>query len=156
MSQIRGKGTKPEFIVRSLLHRWGFRFRVNKADMPGKPDIVLRKYGAVIFVHGCFWHRHRGCPRTTTPSTRRQFWEKKFRDNVERDQRNRRQLRRLGWRVITVWECQIQKDPVKAVLRVARNLSGERKSTATVYPTPTKKEVMKVAERKAAYARKRC
>ena len=108
MSRISGKNTKPELAVRSLLHRQGFRFRVNRKDLPGKPDIVLKKHKAVIFVHGCFWHRHKGCNDTSTPKTRTQFWQKKFDENVARDKRNIRALRESGWNVIVVWECEIK------------------------------------------------
>jgi len=106
MSRIRGRDTKPEKVVRSLLHRMGYRFRLHHGDLPGRPDIVLPKYRTVVFVHGCFWHRHRNCQYAYTPKSRTEFWTKKFEYNVRRDQRARRQLNRLGWRVITVWECQ--------------------------------------------------
>ena len=106
MSRIRGKNTTPEMIVRRAAHRLGLRFRIHRRDMPGTPDIVLRKYDLVIFVHGCFWHRHEGCRRCTTPKTRVAFWNEKFRKNVERDQRDGDALRKRGWNVLTVWECQ--------------------------------------------------
>jgi len=106
MAGIRSRDTKPEIIVRSTLHRMGYRFRLHRRDLPGSPDIVLPKYRTAIFVHGCFWHRHRGCKYAYSPKSRVSFWEQKFRDNVERDRRVQRQLRRLGWRVIIVWECQ--------------------------------------------------
>ena len=108
MSRISGKNTKPELAVRSLLHRQGFRFRVNRTDLPGKPDIVLKKHKTVVFVHGCFWHRHKGCSDASTPKTRTQFWQKKFDGNVARDKRNVRALRESGWNVIVVWECEIK------------------------------------------------
>jgi DNA mismatch endonuclease, patch repair protein len=106
MSRIRGRDTQPERAVRSALHRAGYRFRLHRKDLPGRPDIVLPKHRTVVFVHGCFWHRHPGCRFAYTPKSRADFWAAKFLANVERDQRNRRDLRRLGWRVITVWECQ--------------------------------------------------
>ena len=106
MSRIRSRDTKPEKIVRSLLHRMGYRFRLHRKDLPGKPDIVLPKYQTVIFVHGCFWHRHPRCRFAYTPRSRVRFWQKKFADNIARDKRVRQQLRRLGWKVIVVWECQ--------------------------------------------------
>lgn len=108
MSRIRSHDTKPEMVVRSLLHNMGYRFTVNGPKnrlLPGKPDIVLPKYRTVIFVHGCFWHRHRGCEGTTTPKTRTDWWEAKFAGNVERDLRNQKLLRKLGWRVVVIWEC---------------------------------------------------
>ena len=107
MSNIRGKDTKPELLVRSFLHRSGFRFRLHRKDLPGRPDFVLPRYRTVIFVHGCFWHRHPGCPKATVPEVRKEFWEEKFRRNVERDRRSRRALEDLGWRVIVLWECRI-------------------------------------------------
>lgn len=107
MSRIRGRDTLPERAVRSALHRAGYRFRLHRKDLPGRPDIVLPKHSIVVFVHGCFWHRHPGCRFAYTPKSRITFWQQKFDGNVERDRRNVRALRALGWRVITVWECQI-------------------------------------------------
>lgn len=111
MSRIRGKDTKPELMLRSLLHRAGFRFRLHVPDLPGKPDIVLPKYRTVIFVHGCFWHRHDGCANATMPKTRPEFWQEKFRRTVERDHEKQTQLEDAGWRVLTVWECELKNDP---------------------------------------------
>ena len=107
MSRIRGKNTGPEIVVRSVLHRMGYRFRIHAKDLPGKPDVVLAKYQTVIFVHGCFWHRHRGCKNCTTPTNRREWWLEKLRGNAERDKMHARSLRRLGWRAIVVWECEV-------------------------------------------------
>lgn len=107
MSGIRGKDTKPEIAVRSFLHRAGLRFRKDVRDLPGRPDIVLPKWGAVVFVHGCFWHRHRGCRFSYNPKSRRAFWQQKFRDNVARDRRNLSALKKQGWRVFVIWECEI-------------------------------------------------
>ena len=107
MSRIRGTDTKPEILVRSMLHRAGYRFRKNVKTLPGKPDIVLPKYKTVIFVHGCFWHRHKNCKDATTPKTNKAFWNKKFERNVANDKKHARELKKLGWRVITVWECQV-------------------------------------------------
>ena len=123
MSRIRGKDTKPEIAVRSILHRMGYRFRLHRRDLPGNPDIVLPKYHTVILVHGCFWHRHRGCKYAYTPKSRVDFWQKKFTENVERDKRNRKALRQEGWKVVVVWECELR-DPDKLVLRLAREISG--------------------------------
>ncbi len=105
MARIRGRDTKPERIVRSHLHQAGLRFRLHARALPGRPDIVLKRWKAVVFVHGCFWHRHRGCPMATTPSTNPEFWRRKFEENVSRDARNVAALRSLGWRVFIVWEC---------------------------------------------------
>lgn len=110
MSRVRGKNTIPEILLRKRLHRDGYRFRLHTPDLPGKPDIVLKKYKAVIFVHGCFWHRHKDCPNATVPKTNTRFWLDKFRATVERDQRKQKELEKAGWQVITVWECQLQKD----------------------------------------------
>lgn len=107
MSQIKNRDTKPEIKVRSLLHRMGYRFRLHRKDLPGKPDIVLPKYKTVIFVHGCFWHRHKGCKYTYTPKSRTEFWKNKFDKNIARDKQVRKELKSLGWNVITVWECEI-------------------------------------------------
>jgi len=106
MSRIKGKDTKPELIVRSHLHKMGFRFRLHRKDLPGKPDIVLPKYRTVIFVHGCFWHRHKSCKYSYNPKSRKKFWREKFEGNVERDKRNRKELSSLDWRSVVVWECQ--------------------------------------------------
>ena len=106
MSRIRSKDTKPEIIVRSLLHGMGYRFRLHGKDLPGKPDIVLPKYKTVIFVHGCFWHRHKGCKRCTTPSTNKDYWLKKFERNIANDRMYKKMLKIKGWKVIIVWECE--------------------------------------------------
>lgn len=109
MSEIRGKNTKPELSLRRALHARGFRFRLHSSKVHGRPDLVLPKHGAVVFVHGCFWHRHEGCRYTTTPSTRPEFWQAKFEANVARDLAVRRALLEDGWRVATVWECALRK-----------------------------------------------
>ena len=108
MARIRGKDTTPEKRVRSLLHRMGCRFRLHDARLPGKPDIVLPKHRAVIFVHGCFWHRHEGCKRATMPSNNREFWEKKLTLNRERDRRHLAELAALGYRCLVVWQCELK------------------------------------------------
>lgn len=109
MSNIKGKNTKPEMILRSQLFRQGFRFRVHKKDLPGKPDIVLPKYKTVIFVHGCFWHYHRDCRDGRIPQSNNAFWKVKLEKNVERDAKHIVDLGKLGWNVIIVWECEIEK-----------------------------------------------
>lgn len=108
MSRIRGRDTAPEKQVRSALHRAGYRFRLHRRDLPGRPDVLLPKYRTVVFVHGCFWHRHKGCRHAYAPKSRVAFWQEKFRGNIERDRRNVRELRRLGWKVVTVWECEAE------------------------------------------------
>lgn len=124
MSRIRGKNTKPELRLRSLLHKDGFRFRLHDSKLPGKPDIVLSKYRAAIFVNGCYWHRHKNCPLATMPKTRTDFWRKKFEKTVERDRRNYRELESIGWQAITVWECALQKHPHMVLLEVRRTLKN--------------------------------
>ena len=127
MSRIRGRDTKPELRVRSLLHRMGYRFTVNgplNKSLPGKPDIVLPKYRTVVFVHGCFWHLHKNCPSARIPKTRTGWWKEKLNRNTERDRRNTLKLRRSGWRVITVWECRIKKNPGSISARLDKLLSG--------------------------------
>jgi len=106
MRAIRSKDTTPELLTRKALHAMGYRFRLHKHELPGRPDIVLPRYGSVIHVHGCFWHRHH-CPNgRATPTSNSEFWRKKFERNVKRDRMQKRLLRRLGWRVLVVWECQ--------------------------------------------------
>lgn len=111
MSRIRGTNTRPERKVRSYLHGQGFRFRLHRKDLPGKPDIVLPRYRLVLFVHGCFWHRHPGCPLATMPATNGDKWLAKFEANVVRDRRNVEALLALGWRVLILWECGLRSDP---------------------------------------------
>ena len=109
MSGIGPKDTKPEMVLRRALHAMGFRFRLHDKRLPGKPDLVFPGRRAVVFVHGCFWHRHDNCRYATTPATRPKFWEAKFDDNVARDARVREALQAAGWRVGVVWECGLRK-----------------------------------------------
>lgn len=106
MALIGQKDTKPEMIVRQLLHREGYRYSLHSRDLPGSPDLVFRPRRKVIFVHGCFWHRHPGCRRTTTPKTHAKFWDAKFTANVERDARKTLELKAAGWAVAVIWECE--------------------------------------------------
>ena len=115
MSRIKGKDTKIEVEVRKYLFSKGYRFRKNDKRYPGKPDIVLPKYHVAIFVHGCFWHRHEGCKDATTPKTKTEFWLEKFDKNVKNDQIKQEKLRKLGWKVIVIWECEIKKDLIKTM-----------------------------------------
>jgi len=108
MSAIKSKNTKPEIKVRKVLHSMGYRFRLHRKDLPGSPDIVLPKYKTVIFVHGCFWHRHQNCKYASTPKTRQEFWNKKFNENINRDKINQEFLSSKGWKIIIVWECEIK------------------------------------------------
>lgn len=116
MSGIRGKNTQPELRLRRLLHAEGFRFLLHDRRLPGKPDIVLPKWKAVIQVQGCFWHQHEGCRFARTPATRQEFWEEKLAGNVERDRRNMELLQDAGWRTATVWECSLQKQNTDALV----------------------------------------
>lgn len=125
MSRIRGKDTKPEILIRSMLHRAGFRFRKNVRDLVGKPDLVLPKYKAVVFVHGCFWHRHVGCQFASCPSSNTEFWQQKFLRTVERDVAIQQSLSERGWSVLTVWECEIKRDPADALARLITKLGAE-------------------------------
>ena len=109
MAAIRGKDTEPEMIVRRFLHGRGYRYRIHRKDLPGKPDVVLPRLKVCIFVHGCFWHRHPGCAFATTPSTRFDFWNEKFKKNVARDLANIDELEAAGWNVLIVWECQLKR-----------------------------------------------
>jgi len=109
MSKVGQKGTGPEMKLRRALHAKGFRYRVNVKKLPGSPDLVFKKYKAVIFVHGCFWHRHKGCKYATMPSTRKEFWSAKFEANIARDKKNVDELLEMGWRVLVVWECVLKK-----------------------------------------------
>ena len=116
MSRIKSKDTTPERIVRSFLHRNGFRFRLHVKDLPGKPDIVLPKYKTVVFVNGCFWHKH-DCPRFVWPSSNEEYWRPKIQRNVDRDRKNAEDLRAMGWTVLTIWECQLKKKVREEYLR---------------------------------------
>ena len=111
MSRVRSKDTKPEWIVRRLVHGLGYRYKLHDAALPGKPDLVFPARRKVIFIHGCFWHRHGArCPLTRLPKSKLDFWRPKLERNRERDQRNKRLLRAAGWRVLTIWECQLSRD----------------------------------------------
>lgn len=118
MSGIRGTNTKPEVLLRKALHAAGFRFRVNVRSLPGAPDIVLPKWNTVIQVHGCYWHRHAGCPKATTPSSNVDFWSEKFSANVKRDAHVLAVLHDLGWRTAIVWECAIGRKVEPALVDV--------------------------------------
>lgn len=131
MSRIRGTNTKPELAVRSMLHRMGYRFRIANKTLPGSPDIVLPKYRAVIFVHGCFWHRHSECKYAYTPKSRLDFWEQKFEGNVMRDKNNLSLLRKAGWLPIVVWECEIKHHADAVLGRVSGILQRRLKKLVT-------------------------
>lgn len=107
MSRVSGKNTKPELIVRSLLHSMGYRFRLHRSDLPGKPDITLPKFKKVVFVHGCFWHGHKDCRRSKRPTTNKKFWNEKLNKNIERDKVNIKSIKDLGWDSLVVWSCEV-------------------------------------------------
>jgi len=122
MSRIKSKDTKPELILRSSLHRLGLRFRLHSADLPGKPDLTFKKYRVVVFVNGCFWHGHGRCRKSALPESNRKFWKTKIEKNKTRDQKVYRKLKRMGWRVILVWECQLMKNVDKAARKLAEKI----------------------------------
>lgn len=128
MSGIKSRNTKPEMTVRQFLHARGFRYRLHLRTLPGSPDIVLPKYRVAIFVHGCFWHRHDGCRYATTPSSNVERWAKKFDDNTKRDVRKLAALEASGWRVITVWECELKKHAAETLEQLSQEIKH--------YPTP--------------------
>ena len=119
MSRIRSTDTKPELALRKALHRLGFRFRLHGRGLPGKPDIVLPKYHTAIFVHGCFWHRHKGCKVASTPKSNTEFWVEKFERNVRRDAVASEQLEAAGWRVAIAWECELRSPETAAAKAMA-------------------------------------
>lgn len=118
MSGIRGRDTKPEVTVRKYLHAHGLRYRIAPKNLPGKPDIVLPKYRTVVFVHGCFWHRHQGCKYAATPSSNVDFWNAKFAQNIERDRLTKGALKAMGWSVHTIWVCKINERSLAKLVRL--------------------------------------
>ena len=125
MALVRAKDTKPELLVRRLVHGMGYRYRLHRRDLPGTPDLVFPGRSKVIFIHGCFWHRHVACALARLPKSRSDFWLPKLTANAERDARNVRELRRLGWSVLTIWECQLG-DTAKLANRIRRFLDAQR------------------------------
>ena len=121
MSQIKGKNTKPELLVRKYLFSQGFRYRVNVRSLPGTPDIVLKKYKTAIFINGCFWHGHEGCKYFVWPKTREAFWKEKINKNIRRDAQNIEKLKSAGWNVIVIWECELKKDKLEFTLNNVAN-----------------------------------
>ncbi len=119
MSRIKGKDTKPELLLRSLLHKRGFRFRIHDKRLPGKPDIVLPRYRTVILVHGCFWHRHPNCQYASTPKSRQKFWLNKFEKTIQRDKGQAAMLEEMGWHLIVVWECELKKDSQGVINKIS-------------------------------------
>ena len=139
MSRIRGRNTSPELVVRKALHAAGLRFRLHGKDLPGRPDIVLPRYRTALFVHGCFWHCHEGCPVHRIPGTRREFWESKLNANVERDERDQLQLVAAGWRVLVVWECALRgsrKLPLQELVQRCRRFLTSKVTHKEIEGTP--------------------
>ncbi|MBR1284057.1 DNA mismatch endonuclease Vsr [Bradyrhizobium sp. AUGA SZCCT0177] len=130
MAAVRQKGTEPELNLRRALHRAGLRYRLHRRDLPGTPDIVIAPSRVAVFVHGCFWHRHAGCPKTTTPATRAEFWLDKFEKNVARDRRAQASLRAAGWKVFVVWECEVKS--INAARDVANTVALAARTKARV------------------------
>jgi len=124
MSRVKGRDTKPELLVRSLIHRMGFRFSLHRKDLPGRPDIVLVRHRKLVFVHGCFWHGHAGCSRATVPSTNIHFWKKKISGNKTRDKSVTRRLGVMGWKVLVVWQCHTN-NTQKLTTRLERFLADD-------------------------------
>lgn len=153
MSRIRSADTKLEIVLRSLLHRMGFRFRLHRRGLPGRPDVVLPKYHTVIFVHGCFWHQHPGCVEAVRPKTNKKYWTAKLDGNVKRDKRNRRSLRKDGWRVLRFWECQIEKDPIRIAMKIGKDLRGTTQEPRE-YTIPLRVELLRAAESRARHNKK--
>ena len=135
MARIRSRDTAPELAVRRIAHRMGLRFRLHRKDLPGRPDLVFPKHRLVVFVHGCFWHRHEGCRRASTPKSRTSFWLEKFAANIDRDARQEAALRALGWRVLVIWQCEIGDDAALecrlAALTKRDDTTSEREETLT-------------------------
>jgi DNA mismatch endonuclease (patch repair protein) len=125
MARVHSKNTRPELLVRKLVFALGFRYRLHDRKLPGSPDLVFRPRRRIIFVHGCFWHQHARCPIARVPKSRQEFWTRKFEGNKLRDQRNKRALARQGWKVLTIWECQLS-DPERVSARIGRFLDAER------------------------------
>lgn len=125
MARIRAKDTRPELLVRKLLHSAGYRYRVHARSLPGQPDIVFTRRKKAVFVHGCFWHRHSGCSRAASPATRAEFWNAKFARNVERDRHVEAKLLNLGWSILVIWECETKR-PDYASARLFDFLGAQR------------------------------
>lgn len=139
MAAIKGKNTKPEVAVRKFLHSLGYRYRLHKKDLPGRPDLYLKKYNTVIFIHGCFWHQHSKCKYATVPKSNREFWVNKLKKNVERDIKNRKKLKDQGYNVIVLWECgvfnksngKVKADSLLKILEEMKN--GQKKRYSYCY-----------------------
>lgn len=146
MSHIRAKNTKPEVLVRQYLHAAGFRFRIHLKKLPGCPDVVLPKYRTCIFVNGCFWHGHRGCRYATRPKSNAEFWQTKIQNNIRRDELSAQALDTMGWRIITVWECELKKDRREETLRA---LAEQIRCNGAAYDSEQRQRRERNAEHRA-------
>jgi DNA mismatch endonuclease (patch repair protein) len=153
MSRIRSQHTKPELIIRSLLHRAGFRFRITDKKLPGSPDIILPKYKTAVFVHGCFWHRHENCAKARMPGSNQEYWRQKFVRNLERDAAAIKKLELLHWRVAVLWECEILRDPLAVFEALIRELAEER--TQQYVAEMSRQQILQLAEKKRRSCLKR-
>lgn len=153
MSKVRSADTKPEWVLRCGLHRLGFRYRLRDTRLPGRPDMVFPRYRSVVFVHGCYWHRHAGCKDATMPKSNVEFWASKFAENVERDRRVMDAIRQQGWRTLIVWECELVGDTTETVARVAAWLREGREPAEQGYryTAADRRELLSVAEGKVRY-----
>lgn len=144
MSGIQGKNTKPEILLRKYLHARGFRFRLHRKDLPGRPDVVLKKFNCVILVHGCFWHRHPGCAYATTPGSRREFWVQKLEGNALRDCRQISALQASNWRVLVVWECGL-KHALESLIQIDQFIIGSESCAQWPEAPPKAKKALELA-----------
>ncbi|MBI3944957.1 MAG: DNA mismatch endonuclease Vsr [Armatimonadetes bacterium] len=154
MSKVRGADTKPEWILRCGLHRLGLRYRLRNKHLPGNPDLAFPRHGTVVFVHGCFWHRHAGCKDASMPKGNQSFWTRKFAENTERDARAVEALERQGWNVLVVWECDLMKRTVETIQEAADAIRGNRRDPAPPQyrqPTLERKDLLAVAEGRVRY-----
>jgi len=154
MSKVASSDTKPEWIVRCGLHRLGFRYNLKNKHLPGSPDLVFPKYRTVVFVHGCFWHRHPGCKDASTPKSNQSLWAKKFSENLQRDARAVKALSQDGWNVLIVWECELMNSTIQTIEKVAHAI--RRNVPALSRPENRRldlqrREVLTVAEKKVRY-----
>lgn len=131
MAAIRGKDTKPELVIRKGLHKAGFRYRLHDKKLPGKPDLVFPKYKTVLFIHGCFWHQHKGCRYAAVPKTNTKFWEQKFSGNIKRDKQHTETLEQQGWRVLVIWECELKSQEMQqaCIVSISRTLLNENQES---------------------------
>lgn len=154
MAKVRSANTKPEWILRCGLHRLGFRYRLSDGTLPGRPDLVFPRYKSVIFVHGCYWHRHKGCKDASTPKSNTEFWSKKFTENLRRDKRTTDALEALGWRVLVLWECELTKNTTATIQKAVHWLTRNSVPNTVVcdeHGDVSRSTLLAVAEAKVRY-----